>query len=50
MLLMLAIVLAIAWFLGFSVFGVASTAVHVLVILAAIALAGYFMRGGRRSW
>ncbi len=50
MLLWLAIILAVAWFLGFSVFGVASAALHVLVILAAVALAAYFMRGARRTW
>ena len=38
MLLGLAIVLAIAWVLGFGVFHVASAAIHVLVVLALISL------------
>ena len=45
MLLALAIILAIAWLLGFSVFHVASAAIHVLIILAVVALIVYFIQG-----
>lgn len=45
MLLGLAIVLAIAWVLGFGVFHVASAAIHVLVVLALISLVLHVVRG-----
>ena len=45
MLLGLAIVLAIAWVLGFGVFHVASMAIHVLVVLAVISLILHIARG-----
>lgn len=45
MLIGLAIILAIAWFLGFSVFNVASAAIHVLIILAVVAFIVHFVRG-----
>ncbi len=45
MLLLLAILLAVAWVLGFAVFHVASAAVHVLLILAVIGLIAHFVRG-----
>jgi hypothetical protein len=45
MLLGLAIVLAIAWVLGFGVFHVASAAIHVLVVLALISLVLHIVRG-----
>jgi hypothetical protein len=50
MLLALAIVLGIAWILGFGVFHVASAAIHVLVVLALLSLVVHFARGasGRR--
>lgn len=46
MLLALAVILAIAWLLGFSVFGVASTALHLLIIVAVVALVVHFVQGG----
>ena len=49
MLLALAIILAIAWLLGFSVFHVASAAIHILVVLAVIALIVYFVQGRGRT-
>jgi hypothetical protein len=49
MLLALAIILAIAWLLGFSVFHVASAAIHILVILAVISLIVYFVQGRGRT-
>jgi hypothetical protein len=48
MLLVLAVVLAVAWLLGFTVFHVASGALHVLIILAVIAALVYLVRGGTR--
>jgi hypothetical protein len=45
MLLALAVILAIAWLLGFSVFHVASAAIHILVVLAVIALIVHFVQG-----
>lgn len=49
MLIALAVVLAIAWILGFSVFHVASAAIHILVVLAIIALIMHFVRGARTT-
>ena len=45
MLMALAIILAIAWLLGFSVFNVASAALHILIVLAVIALIVHFVQG-----
>jgi hypothetical protein len=45
MLLLLAIVLALAWVGGFGVFHVASTAIHLLIVLALISLVLHFVRG-----
>ncbi|MEO8553772.1 MAG: lmo0937 family membrane protein [Kofleriaceae bacterium] len=45
MLLILALVLGIAWVLGFTVFHVASTAIHILLVLAVIGLIAHFVRG-----
>ena len=47
MLLLLAIVLGIAWLLGFTVFHVASGAVHLLILLALIVAIVHFVQGGR---
>ena len=47
MLLALAVILAVAWLLGFSVFGVASAAIHILVVLAVIALIVHLVQGRR---
>ena len=48
MLLALAIILAVAWLLGFGVFHVASAAIHVLVVLAVIALVVHLVQGRGR--
>jgi uncharacterized protein DUF5670 len=49
MLLLLAILLAIAWVLGWGVFHVASAAIHILIALAVISLIVHLLRGaGRR--
>ncbi|HEU4610438.1 MAG TPA: lmo0937 family membrane protein [Kofleriaceae bacterium] len=45
MLLALAVILAVAWLLGFSVFHVASAAIHILIVLAVISLIVYFIQG-----
>ena len=45
MLLILAIILAVAWVLGFAVFHVASAAIHVLLILAIIGIVVHLLRG-----
>jgi lipoprotein signal peptidase len=47
MLMALAVILAIAWLLGFSVFNVASAAIHVLIVLAVVALIVHFVKGRR---
>jgi Family of unknown function (DUF5670) len=44
-----AIILAIAWILGFGVFHVASTAIHVLVLLAIVSVVLHFVRGQKRT-
>ena len=44
MFIALAIILAIAWIFGFGVFHVASTAIHVLLLLAVVSVIVYFMR------
>jgi hypothetical protein len=45
MLLILAIILGVAWLLGFTMFHVASGAIHILLVLAVIGLIVHFMRG-----
>jgi hypothetical protein len=50
MLLWLAVLLAVAWVLGFGVYHVASAGIHILLILAVVAVVLHFVRGvsGRR--
>ncbi len=38
----------VLWLLGFVVFHVASWAIHILLVIAVIALVMHFFRGGRR--
>ena len=45
MLIALAVILAVAWLLGFSVFHVASAAIHILIVLAVVALIVHFLQG-----
>jgi hypothetical protein len=45
MFLALAVLLALAWVLGFGVMHVASTAIHVLVVLAIVSLVVHLFRG-----
>lgn len=47
MLLALATVLLVAWLLGFTVFHVASGAIHILIIIALIAAIVHFVQGRR---
>jgi len=47
MLLLLAIILGIAWIAGFGFFHVASSAIHVLIVLAVISLVLHIVRGRR---
>lgn len=49
MLLALAIIFAVAWLLGFAVFHVASGAIHLLIMLAAVALVVHLMQNRRRT-
>jgi hypothetical protein len=49
MLLLLAIILGIAWIFGFAVYHVASGAIHILLLLAVIALIVHFVRGARST-
>jgi hypothetical protein len=44
MLIALAVLLALAWVFGFLVVKVSSAAIHVLVLLAVIALVAHFLR------
>jgi len=44
----LAIILVVAWLLGFSVFHVAGGLIHLLLLLAVIAIVWHFI-GGRRT-
>ncbi len=45
MLLLLAVILGIAWIVGFGVYHVASAAIHILLILALISVVLHFVRG-----
>jgi len=49
MLLLLAIILAIAWILSFTVYHVSSGAIHLLILLAVIAVIVHFVRGTRAT-
>ncbi len=49
MLLILAILMAIAWVLGWGVFHVASAAIHILIALAVISLILHLVRGTGRG-
>jgi hypothetical protein len=46
MLLILAVLVGIAWLLGFVVFHVAGAAIHVLLAVAIVAAIVHFARGG----
>jgi hypothetical protein len=48
MLLILAIILGLAWITGFGVFHVASTAIHILIVLAIVSVLLHFIRGSKK--
>jgi hypothetical protein len=47
MFMILAIILAIAWLLGFTLFHAAGFAIHLLLIAALVAVIVHFVSGGR---
>ncbi len=49
MLITLGIILLIAWVLGFTVFHVASGLIHILLVLAVIAVIWHFVSGRRTT-
>jgi hypothetical protein len=50
MLLLIAAIIGICWLLGVTVFHVASSAIHLLLILAVVAVVLHFVRNvGRRT-
>jgi hypothetical protein len=49
MLIVLALVLFVAWILGFTVFHVASAAIHVLVLAAVVSAVVHFIRPKRMT-
>ena len=48
MLLAIAVLLAVAWVLGLTVFKVTAVAFHLLVVLAVVGLIAHFVRGSRQ--
>jgi hypothetical protein len=46
MFIALAVLLALAWVLGFTVLKVSSFAIHVLILLAVVSLVAHFFRRG----
>ena len=47
MLLLLGVILAVAWLLGFTVFHVASGAIHILIVVAIVVAIVHFVQGRR---
>ncbi|HEX4420477.1 MAG TPA: lmo0937 family membrane protein [Kofleriaceae bacterium] len=47
MFLALAVILAIAWLMGFTVFHVASGAIHILLVVAVVVAIVHFVQGRR---
>lgn len=47
--LILFVLLLLAWIFSWAVFHVAGAALHILLVLAVIALIVHFVRGGTRS-
>ena len=47
MLIALAVILALAWVLGFTVLHVSSFAIHVLILAAVVSVVAHFFRGRR---
>ena len=49
MLILLAVLLALAWVLGFTVLKVTSFALHLLILFAVVSLVAHFFRRGSAS-
>ncbi len=49
MFIAIALLLAIAWIFGFTVMKVSSVAIHLLIVLAVVALVAHFFRGARTT-
>jgi hypothetical protein len=49
MFIALALLLALAWILGFTVLHVSSAAIHLLIILAIVAAVAHLFRGRRTT-
>jgi hypothetical protein len=47
MFIILAVILALAWIFGFTVYHVASAGIHLLLLLAIISVVVHFVRGRR---
>jgi hypothetical protein len=47
MFIAIAVLLAIAWILGFTVMKVSSVAIHLLILFAVASLIAHFVRGAR---
>jgi hypothetical protein len=45
MFIAIAVLLAVAWLLGFTVMKVSSVAIHLLILLAVVSLVMHFVRG-----
>jgi hypothetical protein len=50
MFLVLAVIVGIAWLMGFAVFHVAGGAIHVLLLIAIAAIIVHFVRARRPAW
>jgi hypothetical protein len=50
MFLLLAAIIAFAWLMGFAVFHVAGAAIHLLLLLALVAVIVHVARGHRPAW
>lgn len=49
MFILLAVILAVAWILGFTVMKVSSLAIHILLAVALASVVVHLLRRGRRS-
>ncbi len=49
MLLILAVVLVVLWLLGFLAFHIAGALIHILLVIAVIALVFHFVQGRRAA-
>ena len=47
MFVILAVILGVAWLLGFTMFHAAGIAIHLLLIAAVVSLIFHFLKGGR---